>query len=517
MVFRQDYHYWSTVHQLVVEYNYRVIQLSQHKNEVWLESNDKKGPSLIRIIRYDLDWGSWLKRDIEQTGAMLEELRKRQNKRKLNALNLYFSTYPPVDDWLEHTETKLFGKKEQTSIKNMIIHSENSKQGFKELSTCLERTITIEDEAGLFDYSKIDQLKHEVYTYTKQRKNQEKKIFSYGKPFFTYFFIFIQIVMFILLEANGGSMNTDTLISFGAKENFLILHGEWWRFFTPIILHIGFFHLVMNTLALYFLGTAVERIYGRARFLLLYVFAGFAGTLASFVFSPAVSAGASGAIFGCFGALLFFGFVHPSLFFRTMGTNVIAVIGINLVIGFIFPVVDNAGHIGGLVGGFLAASFLHLPEHKKYVQRMISFVITIALTIAMFYVGYTIQPTSGNPTFVIRTAQSYIEENKINDAYKILLDAEQKNKNVPAELYFYLSYTEVKLGKLTEAREHLEIVTNELPSLHEAHYNLALVYVELKDFDRAKASIERAIKEAPDQEEYKSILDTINDYLERSE
>ena len=110
------------------------------------------------------------------------------------------------------------------------------------------------------------------------------------------------------MEMFGSSRNPYLLILFGAKYNPLILEGEWWRLITPMFLHIGLIHLVMNSFALYYLGTAVERIYGRYRFLFIYLFAGFAGTLASFLFSPdSISAGASGGIFGLFGALLFFG------------------------------------------------------------------------------------------------------------------------------------------------------------------------------------------------------------------
>lgn len=116
---------------------------------------------------------------------------------------------------------------------------------------------------------------------------------------------------------------------------------------TPIVLHIGLLHLLMNTLALFYLGSAVERVYGNIRFLFIYLAAGFGGTLASFIFSPTLSAGASGAIFGCFGALLYFGLIYPSLFFRTMGFNILVVLGINLAFGFTIPGIDNAGHIGG--------------------------------------------------------------------------------------------------------------------------------------------------------------------------
>ncbi|WP_078545668.1 rhomboid family protein [Litchfieldia alkalitelluris] len=516
MVFRQDYLYWKTIEQLVVVHQFRIVQISQNQSEVWLESAKKKGPSLIRLLRYDLDWGNWMKRDMEDTARKVDTVRKKQYKRNLDALNVYVSTYPPVDEWSDRvSEPLVIGSKGQTNLQTVVVHSENVQTTLQSLSALLQVDLAIETEGFLYDYSVIESLKNRVIGVTNQRVKQEKDIFTYGKPYFTYVFIFIQVIMFALLELKGGSTDTENLIAFGAKENFLILQGEWWRFFAPIVLHIGMFHLLMNTMALYFLGTAVERIYGRYRFLLIYLLAGFAGTLASFVFSPSVSAGASGAIFGCFGALLFFGVVHPSLFFRTMGSNVLIVIAINLMIGFIVPVVDNAGHIGGLVGGFIASAVVHLPRQKRYMKRLAALVLTLVLTIGMLYLGFKVQPASGDPRYAVTIAKDHIEAGEINEAYQVL--TEVNDKDLQAEYYFYLSYTEFELGKLEEAKKHLEIVTSKLPDLHEGHYNLALVYTELKEYDKAKSSIEQAISLDPDNDDYHSVLEEINDLSEGSE
>lgn len=121
--------------------------------------------------------------------------------------------------------------------------------------------------------------------------------------------------MFFLMEVNGGSTNNQTLIKWGAKVNYLIANGEWWRLITPIFLHIGFLHLVMNSIALYYIGPLIEKIFGNSRFFIIYLFAGFSGVFASYLLSPSLSAGASGAIFGCFGALLYFAWQFPNLFF----------------------------------------------------------------------------------------------------------------------------------------------------------------------------------------------------------
>src|SRR5699024_1398762 len=125
-----------------------------------------------------------------------------------------------------------------------------------------------------------------------------------------------------------------------------VIDNEWWRILTSMFLHIGWAHIAMNMIALYFLGSIVERIYGAKRFLAIYFLAGIGGGLASFLFPENISAGASGAIFGLFGALLFFGVIYKKIFFQTMGKGVLLIIGVNIVFGFGVPYIDMAGHIG---------------------------------------------------------------------------------------------------------------------------------------------------------------------------
>nr|WP_054752968.1 rhomboid family intramembrane serine protease [Piscibacillus salipiscarius] len=102
----------------------------------------------------------------------------------------------------------------------------------------------------------------------------------------------------------------------GLKFNPFIAQGEYWRIITSMFLHIGLIHLLMNMIALYYLGEVTEKIYGTKRFLVIYFIAGIFGSIASFATNDSVSAGASGAIFGLFGALLFLGCIIEISFLR---------------------------------------------------------------------------------------------------------------------------------------------------------------------------------------------------------
>ena len=117
----------------------------------------------------------------------------------------------------------------------------------------------------------------------------------------TYVLISINVVvwLFIKLYANyKGVFEGSLLTVFGAKDNTLIMSGQYWRFLTPVFLHNDITHLLVNSYSLYILGTTVEKLIGRPRFLFTYIIAGITGSIMSFMFSTYRAVGASGAIFG---------------------------------------------------------------------------------------------------------------------------------------------------------------------------------------------------------------------------
>lgn len=374
--------FWKLTHEAVTRHDYQIIRLSEDEQEVLLGPYKNKEFQIVRFIRMDLDWGRELHQDIERTAGHIDRIRKQSWKHPIQLLNVYISTYPPVDEWEFRIEKR--HQEGQTTIKSIVVHKDNEAEMVFYLAQLLGVSLSSDNS---LDPNDTARLRSEAITYSNRRIKEERQIFNFGKPIFTYLFTALQILMFILLEAAGGSQNTQVLIQFGAKYNPSIINGEWWRFFTPIILHIGMLHLLMNTLALIYIGSAVERMYGSVKFLFIYLFAGAAGTVASFALSPSISAGASGAIFGCFGALLYLGIIKPNLFFRTIGSNLIFIIVLNLLFGFAVPNIDNAGHIGGLLGGFLAALTVQLPKQNKWGLRLLGAFLSILLIAGAYIYG----------------------------------------------------------------------------------------------------------------------------------
>lgn len=165
--------------------------------------------------------------------------------------------------------------------------------------------------------------------------------------------IAINIIVYLATVAAGGGINADhgTVFDHGVLYGPDIAAGEYWRLLTADFMHFGPIHLGMNMLVLWFVGAPLEERMGRGRYLLLYLVAGLAGAAGALLVTPcAATAGASGAIFGLFGAALVL--ERQGVF--VYGGSIIGLIVLNFVITFSLSGISVGGHVGGFVGGVLA-------------------------------------------------------------------------------------------------------------------------------------------------------------------
>lgn len=179
--------------------------------------------------------------------------------------------------------------------------------------------------------------------------------------------IAVNVGVYLLQLALGAPIYADRgwIYEHGALFGPLVATGEWWRLVTAAFLHYGFIHLGMNMLILYLFGPALERVLGSMRFLLLYLAAGLAGSAGALLLSPlAVTVGASGAIYGLFGAILVLERQGTYVF----GGSVLPLLVINLAITFVIPGISIGGHLGGLAGGALAILAL-----SRFGQRRVAY------------------------------------------------------------------------------------------------------------------------------------------------
>lgn len=160
---------------------------------------------------------------------------------------------------------------------------------------------------------------------------------------------------------NGTVDDLPALTVFGAKSNYFMDLGQWWRLVSATFLHGGKLHILFNMYALFVLGRILEGTYGRMGFIGLYGISGLLGSLASYQFTAMPSVGASGAIFGLIGAAIVFGLKFkselPVASQKGLVTTLLFWLGVSLFFGFTQPNVDNYAHLGGLVGGVVFAVF----------------------------------------------------------------------------------------------------------------------------------------------------------------
>ena len=170
--------------------------------------------------------------------------------------------------------------------------------------------------------------------------------------------------IYLLQLAQGAPLNGTggSIFQNGALFGPLVADGDWWRLLTAAFLHYGPVHLAMNMLVLWWFGPTLEEALGSSRFLLLYVASGLAGSAGALLLSPnAVTVGASGAIYGLFGAILVLERQGNYIF----GGSVIPLLVINFAITLFIPGISKGGHIGGFIGGALAILVMSRFGQKK--------------------------------------------------------------------------------------------------------------------------------------------------------
>jgi rhomboid protease GluP len=224
-----------------------------------------------------------------------------------------------------------------------------------------------------------------VYTVPARLNPAAVRLAEFGRTLFTltprvvvtWVVVAVNVGVFVLMTASGVSPTQPTvpdLLRWGADFGPAVLGGEWWRPLTSTFVHIGLVHILVNMWVLANAGPMVERMVGNAGFLILYLVSGLCGSLTSLAWHPlTVSAGASGAVFGVYGALL--GVLArdrgsvPVEALAKLRSSGIAFVGYNVLFGLMIPFIDNAAHLGGLAGGFVCGLVLGQPFVPDAVRR----------------------------------------------------------------------------------------------------------------------------------------------------
>lgn len=170
-------------------------------------------------------------------------------------------------------------------------------------------------------------------------------------------FLLIIVIYFAIITLGGGSTDIETLVKYGAFfPPFISELNQYYRFITSIFIHIGFTHLFFNGYALYVFGTQIERLMGAKKYAVFFLLTGISGNIATFFFNYiSVSAGASGSLFGLFGAFFYLIIHHKDMITKEGRKSILSLLGINLVLTIVVPNISITAHLGGFVIGYLAS------------------------------------------------------------------------------------------------------------------------------------------------------------------
>ena len=207
-------------------------------------------------------------------------------------------------------------------------------------------------------------------TYGNDTSDALERIFQGPINWMNLIIIGVNIIVFALMEIFGDTDNITFMLKCGAAYTPWILDGQWYRLFTSMFLHFGVSHLLNNMVLLLFLGDMLEEAAGKWRYLLIYLGGGLAGNIVSLLMDYrtgelVVSAGASGAVFAVIGGIFVILIKQRGKVENLTLPRLVFVIFLSIYHGFQSTGIDNAAHIGGLLGGIILAFFVYRKKTPK--------------------------------------------------------------------------------------------------------------------------------------------------------
>ena len=360
----------NLINYFITEENYKPMIIHGINHELWLENLDNNY-KIVRIVSHHIHNKEQLDFDKFKLSKIVKQVKRKTLSFKVKVLSIYTD----IED------EKILNNDDVLITKEKDINNPKLVSAFPDI---VEKTNRKED--GLEYFIKVTD---NINKKNEKRNKIAEKIFSYKQPIVTYIIMAICIILFILMELSGGSTNSQILLKYGANLDVLVKNGEYYRLFTCIFLHVGIMHLLCNMYSLYIIGREVENLFGKIKYIIIFILSGIFGSIMSLAFTHnTISAGASGAIFGLLGALLYFGMHYRTYLGEAIKRSIIPIIVVNLIIGFFAEGIDLAAHIGGLVGGVLVAMMVGVPDKSKTKDIINGTILTIIYLIFISYLAF---------------------------------------------------------------------------------------------------------------------------------
>lgn len=355
------------LHYFITEKNYNPIILQGAENEIWLENMDEYY-KIVRIVSNYIHNDEQFRFDMFKTKRIVKKIQKKTFSLHINTLSFFLDLGDNVN---------LSSSKDLENVnvqdEDDITSSDVVKDYYPDLS---KKLVFNEDGVQLFMKISDDISKH-----NKVDAEHIESVFKMKYPIVTYLLIALNVILYIIPVLTNSY---DTIINNFCVYGPLIKAGQYYRIITGAFLHGGILHLAFNCYALYVIGSQLESYLGKVRYLIIYLFSAVTASLFSMIFNSNPSIGASGAIFGLMGALVYFGYHYRVYLGNVLKSQIIPLILFNLLIGALSTGIDNFAHIGGLIGGLLITSALGI-KYKSSTSQMINGWILSAI-----YLGFII-------------------------------------------------------------------------------------------------------------------------------
>ena len=349
------------LHYFITEGGYNPVVLHGAKDEIWLENSDAEY-KIVRIVSNYIHNDEQLNFDIFRTKQILKRVKVKMFSLRMNTLSIFVNLGDNVN-----LEGKDFDNIECANVKEI---SDLSKYSF--ITETFPNILEVEDtdEKGMELFIKLT---NDINQKNYDESKKAEEVFTKKTPYLTYIIMGICVLLYLLTSFYGGNIleqNPNVLYKFGAlvSANFIgNNYIELFRLVSSVFLHAGLLHLMCNMYSLYVIGPQLESFYGKSKFIIIYIVSGVVGNLLSMAFlqDNVVSVGASGAIFGLLGSLLYFGYHYRVYLSGVIKSQIIPLIILNLGIGFVASGINNFAHIGGLIGGLLISMAVGVKYKSK--------------------------------------------------------------------------------------------------------------------------------------------------------
>ena len=361
------------LHYFITKKNYSPIIVQGVENEIWLENLDADEYKVVRIVNNYIHNDEQLDYDAFKTKRMIKKIKKKTFSLHVRTLSILTDvgdnvnrekTYDNIDIIYYENEDKL--------TKNDFI-----KKWFPDLKGNLQYS-----EDGFQLFLKITE---EINSKNRKDDLETNRILEPKKPVVTGIILGLLVTIYLV----SFVIDVNVLVYYFGVNRLLVRSGGYYRLITGTFIHGNILHLLCNCYSLFIVGRMTEGYYGRWKYLLIYFFSAITGSLLSIAMGGDLgfSIGASGAIFGLLGGLLYFGYHYRVYFGNVLIKQIVPVIIFNLVIGFTITGIDNFAHIGGLIGGFLISKAVGINSKDKKGDKINGIILSIIFLAFLVFLG----------------------------------------------------------------------------------------------------------------------------------